>query len=87
MLVDAGPDNQRFEMKEYTDAYRQTDAAALTLPSGAARVRIFKPVSNGAKAVSTLGAVAAGGQVRLTGAVAIPDHPLIIEITPHSHKK
>ena len=62
MLVDAGRDNQRFEMKEYTDTYRQTDAAALTLPSGAARVRIFKPVSNGTTAVSKLGAVAAGGK-------------------------
>lgn len=65
----------------------KSENATLTLPKGAAQVRLFKPVSNGTKAVSTLGAVAAGGTVRLTGAVAIPDHPLIIELTPHSHKK
>jgi hypothetical protein len=64
----------------------KSEAATLTLPMGAAKVRLFKPVSNGTKAVSTLGAVAAGGKVRLTGAVAIPDHPLIIELTPRPRR-
>ena len=58
----------------------QSEPATLTLPKGAAQVRFFKPVTNGTKAVSTLGAVAAGGKVRLTGAIAIPDHPLVVEI-------
>jgi hypothetical protein len=59
-----------------------SEPATLTLPAGAAQVRIFKPVTNGTTAVSTLGGVAANVKVRLTGDIAIPDHPLIIELTP-----
>ena len=73
--------------KDSQNGDTKSEPATLTLPSGAARVRIFKPVSNGAKAVSTLGAVAAGGKVRLTGAAAIPDHPLIIELTPRPRRR
>ena len=68
-------------MKEYTDTYRQTDAATLTLPSGAARVRVFKPVSNGAKAISTMGAVVAAGNGALHRSRHLPNHPLVIELT------
>lgn len=59
-----------------------TQAASLTLANGASQVRIYKPVTNGTTAVATLGPVAPGGRVRLEGATAIPDHPLIVEIRP-----
>lgn len=59
-----------------------SEAATLTLPGGATQVRIFKPVTNGTAVVSTLNNIAAGGTVNLSGTIAIPDHPIIIEITP-----
>lgn len=56
------------------------EPATLTLAAGAKSVRIFKPLTGGAVAVSTLGTVAPGGPVRLAGNIAIPDHPLVVEI-------
>jgi hypothetical protein len=57
--------------------------AALNLPSGASRVKAYLPM-NGTGFVKDYGAVAAGGAISLntTNGTAIPDHPLILEITP-----
>lgn len=58
-----------------------SEAATLRLPGGASQVRIFKPVTNGTSVVSTFSNIAGGGSVNLSGTIAIPDHPIIIEIT------
>jgi len=68
--------------KDSQDGDKGAENATLRLAAGASRVRIFKPVTNGAAPIATLGTVAPGGSVRLAGVIAIPDHPLLIEIVP-----
>lgn len=56
--------------------------ATLTLAGGAGSVKAYLPVTNGVSVARDYGMVQAGGTVRLDGTSAIPDHPLILAISP-----
>lgn len=58
------------------------EPATLTLPAGAKHVRVFRPLTDGTTAIAVLPKVPKGGTVRLANQTAIPDHPLVLEITP-----
>lgn len=59
--------------------------ATLNLPTGASSVKTYLPV-NGTGVINDYGIISEGGSVALntSNGSAIPDHPLIVEITPLS---
>ena len=59
--------------------------AILTLPAGATSVKAYLPL-NGTNVVTDFGSVSSGGTVSLNSSTgtAIPDHPIVIEITTGS---
>ena len=58
-----------------------SEAATLVLPDGAAQLRFWKPLSHGTKILATRHTTNSDTAFRLAGELAIPDHPLLIEIT------
>ncbi|UYZ63623.1 RICIN domain-containing protein [Hymenobacter weizhouensis] len=61
----------------------QTGSEAATLKLNgltASEVKIYLPLTNGTTAVQTLGA--GTSTINLSGSIAIPDHPILIDITP-----